>query len=123
MSVNYTEGLCVDTVFDLFDLTDYTFLEVSRGGIEGNVIINETQAEGVFKLRSGMNVASDQETKTSDATLHIKPDEPFSSNLMGNGVRVFGNEYEIVGATGGMNFETGEMEHYRVTLQATEFTA
>lgn len=112
----------MDTVFDLFDLTDYTFLEISRGGVTGNTIVSQVPAEGVFKLRTGMNVSSDQETKISDATLHVKADERFANNLVGNGVSVLGSDYEIVGVTGGMNFDTGEMEHYRVTLQSTEFT-
>jgi len=113
----------MDTVFDLFDLTDYTFLEISRGGVAGDVILSETAAAGVFKLRNGMNVSNDQETKSSDATLHIKPEEPFvSTGLTGHGIEVGGRTYEIVGCTGGMNFDTGEMEHYRVTLQERDFT-
>ena len=31
-------------------------------------------------------------------------------------------DYEIVGQTGGMNYETGEMEHYRLTLQVTDYS-
>lgn len=108
-------------VFDAFDLTAYTYLELSRGGVAGNMIVSETNADGVFKLRTGMNVSNDQETKSSDATLHIRPDEPFTPKV-GNGIWVEGDSYEIVGLTGGDNFDTGEREHYRVTLQATDFS-
>jgi hemin uptake protein HemP len=108
-------------VFDAFTTSTYTYLVISRGGVAGNVIESEIEAEGVFKLRSGMNVSSDQETKSSDATLHIKPDESFTPEV-GNGIRHDGQEYEIVGVTGGVNYDTGETEHYRATLQATEFS-
>lgn len=112
----------MDTVFDVFVNTPYTFLTISRGGVQGDGITARTEAMGVFKLRSGMNVSNDQETKTSDATLHIKPSEPFvSTGLVGHGIENQGRTYEIVGNTGGMNFDTGVMEHYRVTLQERGF--
>ena len=109
-------------VFALFVSTPYTFLTISRGGVAGDGITARTEAMGVFKLRNGMNVSNDQETKTSDATLHIKPSETFvSTGLTGHGIEYQGRTYEIVGNTGGMNFDTGVMEHYRVTLQEREF--
>ena len=111
------------TVFDVFDTVTYTFLEISRGGVAGDTIDSETTATGVFKLRNGMNVSNDQETKTSDATLHIRPSETFvSTGLTGHGIRVDGREYEIIGTTEGANFDTGVVEHYRVTLQERAFT-
>ena len=112
----------METVFDVFVNQPYTFLTISRGGVAGDGITAETEATGVFKLRNGMNVSNDQETKTSDATLHIKPSEAFvSTGLTGHGIRFQGHTYEIVGTTEGMNFDTGVVEHYRVTLQEREF--
>lgn len=112
----------METVFDVFASVPYTFLTISRGGVVGDGITARTDAQGVFKLRNGMNVSNDQETKTSDATLHIKPSESFiSTGLTGHGIRVQGRTYEIVGTTEGMNFDTGVVEHYRVTLQERDF--
>lgn len=112
-------------VFDVFDLTAYTFLEISRGGVTGNVIVSQTSTTGVFKLRSKMVRGENAETKESNATLHIRPDEPFlittGNNLVGHGVTVNGKDYEIVGQTGGQNFDNGILEHYTATLQETDF--
>lgn len=113
-------------VFDVFDLTPYIFLQVSRGGIAGNVIESSTEAEGVFKLRSQMVRGENSETKESNVTLHIRSTEPFLSvndnNLVGHGVRVAGKDYEIIGQTGGKNFHDGVMEHYTATLQESDFS-
>lgn len=113
------------TIFDTFDLTPYTFLEIDRGGVTGNTIADETLAEGVFKLRANLVRGENAETKSSNATLHIKPDEPFleanDNNLVGHGVRVNEQTYEIVGQTGGQNYHDGVLEHYTVTLQESAF--
>jgi len=113
-------------VFDLFDLTDYTFLQISRGGVLGNVIIAETSATGVFKLRSQIVRGENTEGKESNATLHIRPDETFlttnDNNLVGHGVRINGKDYEIIGQTGGQNYHDGLLEHYIATLQETDFS-
>ncbi len=87
------------TVFDMFDASDYSFLEISRGGVYGNRIVSETTAEGIFKLRGGMVSSNNQETRDSDATLHIKPDEPFVSS------------------------EFAGREHIRLTLKAADYSA
>jgi hypothetical protein len=92
----YEEG--GDTVFDTFDLSPYTFLEVSRGGVYGNRIIGTHDAEGVFKLRDEMVVANNQELRQSAATLHIRPNEPF------------------------LVAPPARREHYRLTLQATDYS-
>lgn len=116
------EKRAIMDVFAAFVNQPYTFLTIIRGGVVGAGITARTDAQGVFKLRNGMNVSNDQETKTSDATLHIKPSESFiSTGLTGHGIRVQGRTYEIVGTTEGMNFDTGVVEHYRVTLQEREF--
>lgn len=112
-------------VFDLFDLTDYTFLEISRGGVAGNTIVASHTATGVYKLRSDMVRGDNSETKDSNATLHIRSTEsflePLANNLVGHGVLVYDKEYEIIGQTGGKNFHNGVMEHYTATLQETSF--
>lgn len=119
----------MNTVFDHFPSTPYTFLEINRGTVEGNVIEDTFDAEGVFKDRSGMTSVNNQESKQSDSTLHIRTDEEFLSaiglvvadDLVGHGIRRGGVDYEIVGATGAFNFETNELEAYRVTLQTSDF--
>ena len=64
-------------VFDVFDLSDYTFLELSRGGITGNTIIESYEAMGVFKLRSGLVKGENSENVEQGATLHIRSTESF----------------------------------------------
>ena len=114
------------TVFDAFKSTDYTFLQLSKGGVLGDTVAVETNATGVFKERDGRNQFNQNMTTVdSDATLHIRPSEPFLAtldyNLVGNGVRHQGQDYMIVGQTtgrGGTDFST--IEHYRVTLRREE---
>ena len=109
------------TVFDVFANIPYTFLLLGNT-VEGFGVVEQIQATGVFKLRNGMNVSNDQETKTSDATLHIKPAETFvSTGLTGHGIEVQGRTYRIIGTTEGVNFDTGVTEHWRVTLQERAF--
>jgi hypothetical protein len=117
------EFTVVDNVFDNFELTPYTFLEVTRGGVYGNRITATHSAEGVFKLRSEMVMVNNQEVRRSAATLHVKPDESFISSIaVGQGIRVEGQDYEIIGQTGGKNYEDGELEHYTLTLQNTDYS-
>lgn len=120
----------MDTVFDLFEEVPYQFLKVSRGGVYGNRIVDSHDAYGVFKLRDEKIQVNNQELRQSTATLHIHPDEPFIVDItvngkvqfVGHGVQVDGVDYEIVGGTGGDNFDTGEREHYRLTLQNTDYS-
>ena len=64
-------------VFDVFDLSDYTFLEVERNTVTGNKILDTYEAQGVFKLRSGLQRAENSENLEQGATLHIRPTEEF----------------------------------------------
>lgn len=64
-------------VFDVFDLSDYTFLEISRGGVAGNTIVASYEASGIFKLRSGLIRGENSENVEQGATLHIRPTEAF----------------------------------------------
>jgi len=109
-------------VFDVFVTSPYTYLQVSRGGVYGNTVQATEEAQGVFKLRNGMVMVNNQESKQSNATLHVKPSESFAAEYMvGNGIRHNGLDYEIIGQTGGQNFETGLLEHYRLTLASTDY--
>lgn len=115
----------MNEVFDVFDLSDYTFIQISRGSVRGNTVVATFDATGVFKLRSDLVRGENAETKDANATLHIRSTEPFlvslENNLVGHGVEVFGKQYEIIGQTGGKNFHDGVMEHYTATLQETEW--
>jgi hypothetical protein len=111
------------TVFDVNTLTPYTFLNVSRGGVYGNVINASYTSEGVFKLRNEQVMVNNQEVRQSAATLHVRPDESFMSiSVVGHGITCMGQDYEIIGQTGGMNYDSGEMEHYTLTLQVTDYS-
>jgi len=115
-------GLSV-SVFDVFVLQSYTFLSVSRGGVYGNMITASYNALGVFKLRNEMVQVNNQEVRQSAATLKVKPGESFISSIaVGQGIQVEGQDYEIIGQTGGRNFETGVLEHYSLTLQVTDYS-
>lgn len=110
------------TVFDVFDLTDYQYLTVSRGGVYGNTITASATAQGVFKLRNEMIMTNNQELKQSAATLHVRPSESFASgDMVGNGIRCQGQDYEIIGQTGGDNYHDGDREHYTLSLQVTDY--
>lgn len=85
-------------IFDVFDLSDYTYLEISRGGITGNTITASYNAEGVFKLRTGLVRGENSENVEQGATLHIRPTESFLSNVPSN------------------------REHYTLTLVATDWS-
>lgn len=107
-------------IFTSFKQVPYTFLKLGQGGIYGNGTLESTDAYGVFKLRRGVTQGSDLQNATSSATLHIKPSEAFLEGLEsieGNGVEVAGKKYRIIGVTEGMNFQTGRLEHYTLTLQ------
>lgn len=117
------EGTTVDTVFDLFEEVSYEFLVISRGSVYGNRITDTHNAYGVFKLRNEMVQVNNQELRQSAATLHVHPEDTFiTDNLVGNGIRVSGQDYGIIGQTGGRNFDTGELEHYTLTLQNSDFS-
>lgn len=110
-------------VFQAFTNSTYTYLTISRGGARGNTITASQDAQGVFKLRNGMVMVNNQESRQSDATLHVRPDETFATNdMVGNGIRKDGLDYEIIAQTAGENFDNGVLEHYRLTLQRTDFS-
>ncbi len=108
-------------LFSSFPTTEYTFLQLSSGGVRGNSIVTETAADGIFKLRRGLTSDGSTENVTSTATLHVKPFEGYIGtvgDLIGHGIRKDGVDYRIVGMTagmGGLAFDV--LEHYTLTLQ------
>ena len=72
---HYSEGGY--TVFDMFDLSSYTFLKLERNQVTGNVITAQYDGEGVYKLTTGLVRGSNAELGEQGARLHIKPTEPF----------------------------------------------
>lgn len=112
------------TVFEQFTSDNYDFQTVERGTVEGNKITNTVTHQGVFKLRSGM-VQGEREVELSDATLHVHPEDyegMTADDLVGNGIRYKGVNYRIAGVTEGKDFDTGEVEFYRLTLNKEEQT-
>lgn len=112
-------------MFNLFNTNPYTFVILEKELI-GSVATTEYEAEGVIKFRDGEVVSNNAETFSSSATLHIKPDETFiallDGNLLGNGVRIVDEageteDYKIIGQSIGKDFDTGNVEFYKVTLQ------
>lgn len=112
-------------VFTAFQTVNYSFLLLKSGTVRGNVAVQEFAATGVLKTRDGMNQNGNQEAITSDATMHIRPTEAFiaavGGNMIGHGIKAAENgheqTYRIVGQRGGMNFDSGELEFYLVTLK------
>lgn len=109
------------TVFDVFEEISYNFLTISRGTVYGNRITATTPLKGVFKLRSGM-VQGDRELSESSATLHAHP-EDFADidEIVGNGIEVGGEYYQITGVTDGRNFDKGITEHITLTLGSADY--
>lgn len=113
------------SVFNLFNTTDYTFLQlVSKSG--GNAIVEEFEANGIVKLRDGMIQTDNMEQREATSTIHIRPSEPFvgtlGGNLVGHGVRVAkdnheATEYRIQSQVEGYDYDSGQLEFYRVTLE------
>ena len=109
------------TVFDVFGSVDYKYLVTESSTVKGDVIKSATPHKGIFKLRDGM-VEGDRELRTSDATLHVHPqDFENPKALVGNGILHDGVFYEIVGSTAGTNFNTHTVEFYRLTLEVKKY--
>lgn len=112
------------TVFNVFRETAYDYLQIKQSTIGGDLIVSERMMQGIFKDRAGEVENGNMESVSSTSTLHVHPsDFPNTdcSSLIGNGIRCNGVEYTITGATAGMNYETGEPEHYHLTLQKAKF--
>ena len=119
------------TVFDIFKQVEYGYVKLNRGTVFGNVEEedeNNTPAvktlKGVFKFRRGMTIdGNNMESFGGDIpTIHAHP-EDFDADdpIVGNGVIYDGIEYEISGITKGTNFDTGEVEHIRMSLKEVNY--
>lgn len=112
------------TVFDLFKQIQYAYVKLNRGTVFGNVAAKPETLYGVFKFRRGYtrNGANMESFGGEVATLHAHP-EDFDKDdpIVGNGVIVDGVEYEVSGFTKGTNFDTGEVEHYYLTLKEADY--
>ena len=112
----------MDTVFTAFVTSPYTFIKTApaNGGYES---VDEYEANGVVKHRDGKVMNGRSESYDTQTTLHIRPSEPFidavggAKELVGNFIRIDGEEYRINAVTTGTNFDTGVVEHYRATLE------
>lgn len=114
------------TVFDIFVEKPYTFLEISKGEVYGNRVTKETEFMGVFKLRATSSTSNNIEFRQSNATLHAHPEDYDgwdTADLVGQGIAYDGINYEITNVTGGMNFDTGVMEHLTFTLERASYVA
>lgn len=111
-------------VFESFPEADllYTFLTVKNGTIKGDVVISESEHYGVFKFRQGVSFINGIQTTDSTSTIHVRAqDYPQTQVFEGNGIRRNGVDYKIVGSTEGRNYETNELEHYRLTLERATY--
>lgn len=72
------------SVFDVFETTPYVYLQISRGGVTGNTIVASDEAQGIFKLRTGLVRGQNSENVEQGATLHIRPNESFLSGVPSN---------------------------------------
>lgn len=109
-------------LFDIFELTDYTFLQLESGA-GGNKVVASTDTTGVFEGQAGLVQSGNAEAYAGQSVMHIRPDEPFVSllggfrGLVGHGIRVGNDDYRIEGVTVGTDFDEGSIEFYRATLK------
>lgn len=112
------------TVFDVFKEITYSYLTIIQSSVKGDVVAAETEYQGIFKEKGGSVQSNNMEALESTSTLHVHPEDfniESCLELIGNGVTVNGQDYSIVGATTGTNFDNGEIEHYRLTLEKANF--
>lgn len=113
------------TVFDVFKEVSYSYLAIAQSTVRGDMIVRERELLGIFKDKAGQTQNGNMELTTSTATLHIHPEDfpdiLSCDSLIGDGIRVDNQTYSIVGASAGANFDTGAIEHYRLTLQKADF--
>jgi len=111
--------------FATFKPTDYSFL-VLTSGVNGTTIVSETPTNGIVKMRNAQAETGDVKTGTSDASVHIRPDEPFLADLggyvVGHGIRVgqdieTATTYRIVAQSNGHDYDTNRLEFVFVTLE------
>jgi len=113
------------SVFDHFVSTPYTFLQLGST-VEGNTIVEEFTTTGIVKLRDSMIQVDNMENFDSESSIHIRANEPFldvvGGNMVGHGIRSSkdnhnATEYRIISQVEGYDFESGELDFYRVVLK------
>lgn len=109
------------SVFTNFPSDPYIFLEVERTA-QGTLVKEEYTANGIFKLRDGMTEADSLESETSDATLRVRPDEPFAANnMVGQCVRIQRSqgeeEYRILSQVEGYDHDLEVMDFWLLELK------
>lgn len=113
------------SIFDHFVSLPYTFLQLGST-VEGNAIISTTQATGIIKLRDSMIQVDNMENFDSESSIHIRASEPFldtvGGNMVGHGLRISkdnheATEYRIISQREGYDFDSGELDFYRVVLK------
>lgn len=108
------------TVFDVMNSVSFTHYSPVRGGVHGFSLGAGVDSTGVFKYRKGANLPAEAEAANGQPSLHVRPiDEWVSGNksVMGDVVLIDEQYYEVIGQTEGRNFDSGETEHYTLTLQ------
>lgn len=117
--------------FTLFQTTTFTFLKLNSA-VDGNIIEQEYQSDGIFKERNSMVQNGTAENPTSEATLKVRPEAAFladvGGNVVGHGVRVSKNgadaeEYRITAQVEGYDFDEGVLEFYHCTLKRESIAA
>lgn len=112
------------TVFDVMVESPYEFLTIKRGTVYGNQITATKTLSGIFNLGGSTDTDMNMEVRTSDARLHVHPEDYSDlniANVVGQGVRVNGVAYEIVKVIGGENFDSGVVEHYTFELERASY--
>lgn len=112
------------SVFSHFKQISYEYLVISRGTVAGDKVESVRQLRGIFKQREGMMQDRNSELHESSATLHVHP-EDFDENegIVGNGVRVDGNDYKIIGVVAGTDFSTGRLDFLKFTLERANYAS
>ena len=112
------------TVFDMFVEVPFEYLTISRGEVYGNRIIGQKTLRGIVKIKEGMISQGNQETRKSNNTVHVHPEDFVGltcEQIIGNGIRYNNADYSIIGVTEGRNFDTNEIEHLTLTLERAEY--
>lgn len=105
------------TLFDVFPQIAMEYQTV-KSGIYGRTVESTKAIRGIFKQRDGQVSFGNAEVATSSATAHVHPEDFEDGEILtGNGLRVNGVDYQIIGQTVGRNFETGVDEHITLTLE------
>ena len=117
-------------VFDLFVPQELKFIKL-RSTVAGNQEGEDFTCIGVVKQREGIAQDTEQDTRTGDATVYIKPGNPFveatGGSMVGHLVRITTDDlpeqlHRIISSSEGKDFDTNEVRHYRLDTKKIEAT-